>query len=170
MPRQLIRLTAIFAAACAIVTAAAGQKLPKNPSASLPWPNKTVRIIVGFPAGSSPDLENTAGFLAEHDAPEFQWDNALDVMWLHARLGGPGCSLQRPATALTHNLLRTLQCSLAETWLSLPDAKLLSPVLSLRIETTPAEAKPVRALLTIRFPSSSTCMQQWAQRIIRHAN
>ena len=120
-------------------------------------------------AGSSPDPENTAGFLAERDAPEFHWDSALDVMWLQARLGGPGCNLQRPSAALTHNLLRTLQCSLAETWLSLPDAKLLSPVLSLRIETTPAEANFARASLTIFLPSSSTHMQQWAQRIIRHA-
>lgn len=120
--------------------------------------------------GSSPDLENTADFLAERDAPEFDWDNALAVMWLHARLGGPGSSVQRPATALTHNLLRTLQCGLAETWLSLPNAQSFPPVLSLRIETAPAEAGLTRALLTIRFPSSSSRMQQWAQRIIRHAS
>lgn len=119
---------------------------------------------------SLPDPENTAGFLAERDVPEFQWDNALAVMWLHARLGGPGCTLQRPSAALTHNLLRTLQCSLAETWLSLPAAQSLLSVLSLRIETTPAEAQPVQALLTICFPSSSARMQQWAQRIIRHAH
>lgn len=120
-------------------------------------------------AGSAPALKNIPGISAERDVPEFQWDNALDTIWLHARLGGRGCSLQRPATALTHNLLRTLQCSLAETWLSLPDAQGLTPVLSLRVETTPAEANFVQALLTIFLPSSTTRMQQWAQGIIRHA-
>ena len=46
-----------------MITGAAGQKLPKNSDASAPWPSRAVRIIVGFPAGSSPDL--TARTLAE---------------------------------------------------------------------------------------------------------
>lgn len=120
-------------------------------------------------AESSCDMESLPRLLAERDAPEFEWEDALAVMWLHARLGRPGCSVQRPAAALTHNLLRTLQCSLAETWLSLPETQSLPPVLSLRIDTTPAEANPARALLTIFLPSSATRMQQWARRIIRHA-
>lgn len=116
---------------------------------------------------SSSDPESSHGFLVERDAPEFEWENTLEVMWLHARLGRPGCSLQRPAAALTHNLLRTLQSSLAETWLSQP-IKSLPPVLSLRIETTPPTAGLTRAMLTIRFPCSSSRMQRWALRIIRH--
>lgn len=111
----------------------------------------------------------TASCLNGHEAPAFEWDQALERMWRHARLGRPGCSVQRPAAALTHNLLRTLQGCLAESWRSLPDAQSLPPVLSLRIDSTPAEANPARALLTIFLPSSATRMNQWARRIIRDA-
>mgnify|MGYP000397912955 CR=1 FL=1 len=120
--------------------------------------------VIGLSAGPvvSPCLE-------AREAPAFEWDPALAMMWHHARLGRPGCSVQRPAAALTHNLLRTLQACLAETWRSLPDAQSLPPVLSLRIDSTPAQATPPRALLTILLPSSAARMQQWAQRIIRDA-
>lgn len=60
MHRKLLQLTTIFIAACAVATGAIGQKDPKPVPA---WPTKTVRIIVGFPAGSSPDL--TARIFAE---------------------------------------------------------------------------------------------------------
>ena len=120
-------------------------------------------------AEPSCEMEGIAGLLAERDSPEFEWNNALTVLWLHARLGRPGCGLQRPAAALTHNLLRTLRCSLAETWRSLPETDSLPPVLSLRIEATPAETNSARAMLTISLPSSAARMNQWAQRIIRHA-
>ena len=46
-----------------MISGAAGQKLPNSSDASAPWPSRAVRIIVGFPAGSSPDL--TARTLAE---------------------------------------------------------------------------------------------------------
>lgn len=60
MHRKLLQLTTIFIAACAVATGAIGQKNAKPAQA---WPTRTVRIIVGFPAGSSPDL--TARTFAE---------------------------------------------------------------------------------------------------------
>jgi len=60
MHRKLLQLTTIFIAACAVATGAIGQKDARPVPA---WPTKTVRIIVGFPAGSSPDL--TARIFAE---------------------------------------------------------------------------------------------------------
>ena len=60
MHRKLLQLTTIFIAACAVATGAIGQKDSKPLQA---WPTRTVRIVVGFPAGSSPDL--TARTLAE---------------------------------------------------------------------------------------------------------
>ncbi len=59
MRRLWIKLAAISMAACLMPVLATAQ----NTSKALAWPNKTVRIIVGFPAGSSPDL--TARTLAE---------------------------------------------------------------------------------------------------------
>lgn len=49
----------VFIAACALSTWASSQNNIKEPA----WPSKTIRIIVGFPGGSSPDL--TARTLAE---------------------------------------------------------------------------------------------------------
>lgn len=60
MHRKLLQITTIFIAACAVATGAIGQKDAKPVQA---WPTRTVRIVVGFPAGSSPDL--TARTLAE---------------------------------------------------------------------------------------------------------
>ena len=48
-----------FIAACAISTWASGQNSLQTPG----WPSKPVKLVVGFPAGSSPDL--TARTLAE---------------------------------------------------------------------------------------------------------
>jgi len=48
-----------FIAACALSTWASGQNSLQTPG----WPSKTVKLVVGFPAGSSPDL--TARTLAE---------------------------------------------------------------------------------------------------------
>lgn len=59
MRRSWIKLTAISVAASVMPMLATAQKISKTPA----WPSKTVRIIVGFPAGSSPDL--TARTLAE---------------------------------------------------------------------------------------------------------
>lgn len=47
----------------ALSTCALAQGLPKDVNKTAAWPNKPVRIIVGFPAGSSPDL--TARTLGE---------------------------------------------------------------------------------------------------------
>lgn len=60
MRRRFFQFATLFIAACAICTAAVAQNDTKNGAA---WPTKTVHIIVGFPAGSSPDL--TARTLAE---------------------------------------------------------------------------------------------------------
>ena len=50
------RAAAIFLiAACAHFCWAAGQNDPKNPGAAS-WPSKPVRILVGFPGGSTPDM------------------------------------------------------------------------------------------------------------------
>lgn len=59
MRRQWIKLSLISIAASALPLCAAAQVTAKV----APWPAKTVRIIVGFPGGSSPDL--TARTLAE---------------------------------------------------------------------------------------------------------
>lgn len=50
----------VLIASCALSTAAIAQKSSNKDDS---WPSRTVRIIVGFPAGSSPDL--TARTLAE---------------------------------------------------------------------------------------------------------
>jgi len=59
----MIRRTALLLAICALSNWAAAQNPTKEVAAAASWPSKTVRIIVGFPAGSSPDL--TARTLAE---------------------------------------------------------------------------------------------------------
>lgn len=53
------RSTIFLIAACTISTWASGQISLKTPG----WPSKTIKLVVGFPAGSSPDL--TARTLAE---------------------------------------------------------------------------------------------------------
>ena len=60
MSKKLLKIAAIFIAACAIPALSIAQKISNK---STEWPSKTVRIIVGFPAGSSPDL--TARTFAE---------------------------------------------------------------------------------------------------------
>src|SRR5665647_637495 len=60
MRRRFFQFAMLFIAACAICTGAIAQNDTKNWAA---WPTKTLHIIVGFPAGSSPDL--TARTLAE---------------------------------------------------------------------------------------------------------
>lgn len=60
MRRRVFQITTVLIAACAVSTVAIGQNDTKHLSA---WPSRPVHIIVGFPAGSSPDL--TARTLAE---------------------------------------------------------------------------------------------------------
>jgi tripartite-type tricarboxylate transporter receptor subunit TctC len=60
MRQKFIRIATLFIAACAVSTGAIAQKDAKSEAS---WPTKPLRIIVGFPGGSSPDL--TARALAE---------------------------------------------------------------------------------------------------------
>ena len=62
MKHLILRRAVMVIALAALSTWATAQSTPKTPTAAT-WPSKTVRIIVGFPAGSSPDL--TARTLAE---------------------------------------------------------------------------------------------------------
>ena len=59
MRRQWIKLTLISIAASTFTLCASAQNTLKTPA----WPTKTLRIVVGFPGGSSPDL--TARTLAD---------------------------------------------------------------------------------------------------------
>ena len=58
-----LRFAAVLVAVLALPTGAMAQKLSKDAATAAAWPTKTVRIVVGFPGGSSPDL--TARTLAE---------------------------------------------------------------------------------------------------------
>lgn len=53
------RITLVFVASCAVTTWASSQNTLQTPG----WPSQPVKLVVGFPAGSSPDL--TARTLAE---------------------------------------------------------------------------------------------------------
>ena len=59
MQRRALTLATLSIAACALSTSAIAQKSPQSAA----WPSKPLRIIVGFPGGSSPDL--TARAFAE---------------------------------------------------------------------------------------------------------
>ncbi|OYQ39199.1 receptor [Rhodoferax sp. TH121] len=59
MQRRALTIATLSIAACALSTGAMAQKAPKTET----WPSKPLRIIVGFPGGSSPDL--TARAFAE---------------------------------------------------------------------------------------------------------
>ena len=60
MPLKILscrsRRAAFFIAICAICTLASAQYGSKKPQPDTAWPTKTVKLLVGFPAGSSPDL------------------------------------------------------------------------------------------------------------------
>ena len=107
--------------------------------------------------------------IAKITVPQISWDNALDTLWLHARLGRSNASVQTPSSALTKNLLRTLQLGLAEAWISFPSANTPNADWSLRMQITAMNNNTIAATLLIRLPSSRD-MNQWAQHIIRHAS
>ncbi|HQS32734.1 tripartite tricarboxylate transporter substrate-binding protein [Polaromonas sp.] len=61
--RRRLSVAIIFIAACAGSTWSTAQNSLRNTAADGAWPTRPVRIIVGFPGGSSPDM--TARTLAE---------------------------------------------------------------------------------------------------------
>lgn len=63
MTRLLSRRAIFLIASISLSTVASAQKSIDSPATAPPWPLKAIRIVVGFPAGSSPDL--TARTLAE---------------------------------------------------------------------------------------------------------
>ena len=63
MSRLMRRCATVLIASLVLSSWASAQKRAESPKNAAVWPVKTVRIVVGFPAGSSPDL--TARTLAE---------------------------------------------------------------------------------------------------------
>jgi tripartite-type tricarboxylate transporter receptor subunit TctC len=61
--QNVMRRTVVVAAVVVVVSSNLCAAQPTPSTAAAPWPSRTLRIIVGFPAGSSPDL--TARTLAE---------------------------------------------------------------------------------------------------------
>jgi tripartite-type tricarboxylate transporter receptor subunit TctC len=56
MSKHPLRRAVVMLALAAISTGTFAQKNPKAPAAPAKWPTKPVRILVGFPGGSTPDL------------------------------------------------------------------------------------------------------------------
>ncbi|MDP2367044.1 Bug family tripartite tricarboxylate transporter substrate binding protein [Rhodoferax sp.] len=56
MPRQFIRRATLLIVLAALANGASAQKTLKPQAAQAPWPSKAVKLLVGFPGGSSPDL------------------------------------------------------------------------------------------------------------------
>ncbi|MEO5672229.1 MAG: tripartite tricarboxylate transporter substrate-binding protein, partial [Ramlibacter sp.] len=55
MPHPIARRAALLLALAALSAGAFAQKSASKPQAA-PWPTKPLRIMVGFPGGSTPDL------------------------------------------------------------------------------------------------------------------
>ena len=55
-PRRLFLNATVLIAACAVYTSATAQKDVKKGASDAVWPTKPVRILVGFPGGSTPDM------------------------------------------------------------------------------------------------------------------
>ncbi|HEY3048035.1 MAG TPA: tripartite tricarboxylate transporter substrate-binding protein [Polaromonas sp.] len=53
---RVFSLATLLIAAFALPVWAAGQDSLKKPEATAPWPTRPVRILVGFPGGSTPDM------------------------------------------------------------------------------------------------------------------
>ena len=56
MPHTNVIIATFFIAACALPMGATAQKSSKNSEPIAVWPTKPVRILVGFPGGSTPDM------------------------------------------------------------------------------------------------------------------
>ncbi|WP_309682193.1 tripartite tricarboxylate transporter substrate-binding protein [Polaromonas sp.] len=54
--RRAFSVATLLIAACAYSSWAAGQNGPKSAENPAPWPSRPVRILVGFPGGSTPDM------------------------------------------------------------------------------------------------------------------
>lgn len=120
-----------------------------------------IQIIAPEPGSASDNRHATEA--------EIGWNDVLERMWLQARLGGPGVMSGARCTAMRHNLMRTLQLGVAESWISMRNANSLPAILSLRVGATRLDTNQ-HAEIVIDFPASATQMTQWAQRIIRHEN
>ena len=91
----LRRSAALLALAATLPTTLLAQNTPAKAAHDGPWPQKTVRIIVGFPGGSSPDL--TARTLAE------PLSKALGVPVIVENKVGAGGNIGADAVAKAHD-------------------------------------------------------------------
>ena len=98
------------------------------------------------------------------EMPEISWDDALDALWVRARLGA-STHIPTPCTALSRNLLHTLQHALAETWRSPVANKTLPSSLRCRLECTAKTGEVQHIRLAIHFPATHSQMDRWAQRV-----
>ena len=109
-----------------------------------------------FPAPPDPlTMESTTG----RATPEIDWDNALDAMWVHARLGG-NVRINSRCMALSRNLQRALQQVLAETWLSSAQNKFLPGTLRLRIEISDSRFSS-NLLVSLLLMTDLTATREW---------
>ncbi len=54
--RRSYVVASLLIAACSLPSAALAQKISKKAETVAPWPSRPVRILVGFPGGSTPDM------------------------------------------------------------------------------------------------------------------
>lgn len=101
----------------------------------------------------------------EREIPVISWDDALDALWVRARLGA-STRIPTRCTALSRNLLHTLQQVLAETWRSHFPNKTLPHSLHFRLECTAKSGEVQHATLAIYFPATPNQMDRWAQRVV----
>lgn len=114
-----------------------------------------------FPASPHPQaIESATG----RAVPEIHWNDDLDAMWVHARLGG-NARIHTRCIALSRNLQCTVQHALAETWMSSAQHKFLPGTLHLRIEIFLGTGVAQQATLAIYFPATPIQMDRWAQRM-----
>ncbi len=101
--------------------------------------------------------------VGQPDRPHLHWDNILEAMWLCGRLGGNVSHDRYQSPAMSARLKRTLELTLAETWLSYSNMG-LSEAASLRVQTADQHAG-----LDIYFPTTRPAMNHWARQTIHHA-